>query len=89
MATKMADFGAETIHVERPGGDPYRIIPPLMTRGSREHSCDAAEITKSKLSLGLDIKFKKGIEILWPLEDLRRVDGVLCTRHYRTGGYHG
>ena len=34
MATKMADFGAETIHVERPGGDPYRIIPPLMTTGT-------------------------------------------------------
>ncbi|MGZ3593460.1 MAG: CaiB/BaiF CoA transferase family protein [Syntrophales bacterium] len=73
MATKMADFGAETIHVERPGGDPYRIIPPLMTKGPREHSCDAAEITKNKLSLGLDIKYKKGIEILmalWKISDV-------------------
>ena len=56
IGTKLAEFGAEVIHVERPGGDPYRGIAPLLTRGPREHSCDEAEITKSKLSLGLDLK---------------------------------
>src|SRR5208283_2107872 len=44
MATKMAEFGAEVIHVERPGGDPYRGMVPLLSRGPREHSCDEAEI---------------------------------------------
>jgi crotonobetainyl-CoA:carnitine CoA-transferase CaiB-like acyl-CoA transferase len=73
MATKMAEFGAEVIHVERPGGDPYRGMAPLMYRGPREHSCDEAEITKCKLSLGLDIKFKKGLELLlalWKISDV-------------------
>jgi crotonobetainyl-CoA:carnitine CoA-transferase CaiB-like acyl-CoA transferase len=73
VATKMADFGAEVIHLERPGGDPYRVIAPLLTRGPRPHSCDEAEVTRNKLSLGLDIKFKKGIEILmalWKISDV-------------------
>jgi crotonobetainyl-CoA:carnitine CoA-transferase CaiB-like acyl-CoA transferase len=73
MATKMAEFGAEVIHVERPGGDPYRGMAPLMYRGPREHSCDEAEITKCKLSLGLDIKYKKGLELLlalWKISDV-------------------
>ena len=56
IGTKLAEFGAEVIHVERPGGDPYQGMAPLLTRGPREHSCDEAEITKSKLSLGLDLK---------------------------------
>jgi crotonobetainyl-CoA:carnitine CoA-transferase CaiB-like acyl-CoA transferase len=47
----MAEFGAEVIHVERPGGDPYRATAPLLTWGPREHSCDGAEIMKSKFSL--------------------------------------
>src|SRR6266850_7208992 len=56
IGTKMAEFGAEVIHVERPGGDPYRGMAPLLTRGPREHICDEAEITKNKLSMGLDLK---------------------------------
>jgi crotonobetainyl-CoA:carnitine CoA-transferase CaiB-like acyl-CoA transferase len=72
-ATKMAEFGAEVIHVERPGGDPYRGMAPLLTRGPREHSCDEAEITKCKLSLGLNTKYKKGLELLlalWKISDV-------------------
>src|SRR5262249_39973921 len=38
IGTKMAEFGAEVIHVERPGGDPFRVMAPLLTRGAREHS---------------------------------------------------
>ena len=72
-ATKMAEFGAEVIHVERPGGDPYRGMAPLLTRGPREHSCDEAEITKCKLSFGLNTKYKKGFELLlalWKVSDV-------------------
>jgi crotonobetainyl-CoA:carnitine CoA-transferase CaiB-like acyl-CoA transferase len=48
-------------------------MAPLLTRGPREHSCDEAEITKCKLSLGLDTKSKKGIELLlalWKISDV-------------------
>jgi crotonobetainyl-CoA:carnitine CoA-transferase CaiB-like acyl-CoA transferase len=73
IGTKMAEFGAEVIHVERPGGDPYRGMTPLLTRGPREHSCDEAEITKNKLSLGLDLKHAQGRELLmalWKISDV-------------------
>ena len=73
IGTKMAEFGAEVIHIERPGGDPFRVMAPLLTRGGREHSCDEAEITKNKLSLGLDLKHAKGIELLmalWKISDV-------------------
>jgi crotonobetainyl-CoA:carnitine CoA-transferase CaiB-like acyl-CoA transferase len=73
IGTKMAEFGAEVIHVERPGGDPYRGMAPLLTRGPREHSCDEAEITKNKLSLGLDLKHAHGKELLmalWKISDV-------------------
>jgi hypothetical protein len=49
--TKLAEFGAEVIHVERPGGDVFRFTAPQLTRGPRPHGCDEAEVTKNKLSL--------------------------------------
>jgi crotonobetainyl-CoA:carnitine CoA-transferase CaiB-like acyl-CoA transferase len=73
IGTKPAEFGAEVIYVERPGGDPYRGMAPLLTRGPREHSCDEAEITKNKLSMGLDLKQAQGIELLmalWKISDV-------------------
>jgi crotonobetainyl-CoA:carnitine CoA-transferase CaiB-like acyl-CoA transferase len=73
IGTKLAEFGAEVIHVERPGGDPYRGMAPLLTRGPREHSCDEAEITKNKLSMGLDLKQAQRIELLmalWKISDV-------------------
>jgi len=73
IGTKMAEFGAEVIHVERPGGDPFRVMAPLLTRGAREHSCDEAEISKNKLSMGIDLKHAKGIELLmalWKISDV-------------------
>src|SRR5271154_29014 len=56
VGTKMAEFGAEVIHVERPGGDTFRFIAPMLTRGPREHGCDEAEVGKNKLSMGLDLR---------------------------------
>ena len=73
IGTKMAEFGAEVIHVERPGGDTYRSIAPLLTRGPRPHGCDVAEIGKNKLSLGLDFRHAKAIELLmalWKISDV-------------------
>ena len=41
-ATKLAMFGAEVIHIERPGGDIHRRTGPHLTRGVRPHGCDWA-----------------------------------------------
>ena len=73
IGTKLAEFGAEVIHCERPGGDTFRYTAPLLTRGPREHGCDEAEVTKNKLSMGLDLKHARGIELLmalWKISDV-------------------
>jgi crotonobetainyl-CoA:carnitine CoA-transferase CaiB-like acyl-CoA transferase len=73
IGTKLAEFGAEVIHVERPGGDTFRYTAPLLTRGPREHGCDEAEVAKNKLSLGLNLKHARGIELLmalWKISDV-------------------
>ncbi len=72
-STKLAEFGAEVIHVERPGGDVFRFTAPQLTRGPRPHGCDEAEVTKNKLSLGLDLKQARGLELLmalWKISDV-------------------
>ena len=73
IGTKLAEFGAEVIHCERPGGDTFRHTAPLLTRGGRPHGCDEADVAKNKLSLGLDIKYARGIELLmalWKISDV-------------------
>jgi crotonobetainyl-CoA:carnitine CoA-transferase CaiB-like acyl-CoA transferase len=73
IGTKLAEFGAEVIHVERPGGDVFRFTAPQLTRGPRPHGCDEAEVTKNKLSLGLDLKQTGAIELLmalWKISDV-------------------
>ncbi len=73
IGTKLAEFGAEVIHVERLGGDTFRATAPHLTRGPRPHGCDEAEVFKNKLSLGLDLKQARGIELLmalWKISDI-------------------
>jgi crotonobetainyl-CoA:carnitine CoA-transferase CaiB-like acyl-CoA transferase len=73
IGTKMAEFGAEVIHVERRGGDTFRSTAPLLTRGPRTHSCDEADVAKNKLSMGLDLKQAQGRELLmalWKISDV-------------------
>ena len=73
IGTKLAEFGAEVIHVERPGGDVFRTTAPHLTRGPRPHGCDEAEVTKNKLSMGLDLKKARGLELLmalWKISDV-------------------
>ena len=73
IGTKLAEFGAEVIHVERPGGDTFRWIAPFLTRGPRPHGCDKAEIMKNKLSMGIDLKRARGLELLmalWKISDV-------------------
>jgi crotonobetainyl-CoA:carnitine CoA-transferase CaiB-like acyl-CoA transferase len=73
IGTKLAEFGAEVIHVERPGGDTFRSTAPHLTRGPRPHGCDEADVAKNKLSMGLDLKQARGIELLmalWKVSDV-------------------
>jgi crotonobetainyl-CoA:carnitine CoA-transferase CaiB-like acyl-CoA transferase len=73
IGTKLAEFGAEVIHVERHGGDTFRVTAPLITRGGRPHGADEAEVGKNKLSLGLDLKHASGREVLmalWKISDV-------------------
>ena len=73
IGTKLAEFGAEVIHVERPGGDTFRWIAPLLTRGPREHGCDLADGLKNRLSMGINMKHARGVELLmalWKISDV-------------------
>jgi len=73
IGTKLAEFGAEVIHAEKPGGDVFRFTAPQLTRGPRPHGCDEAEGMKNKLSFGLDFKRTRGIELLmalWKISDV-------------------
>jgi crotonobetainyl-CoA:carnitine CoA-transferase CaiB-like acyl-CoA transferase len=73
IGTKLAEFGAEVIHVERHGGDTFRFTAPHLSRGPRLHGCDEAEVTKNKLSMGLDLKQARGVELLmalWKISDV-------------------
>src|SRR5258706_13388257 len=73
IGTKLAEFGAEVIHVEKPGGDVFRFTAPQLVRGPRPHGGDEAEVTKNKLSMGLDLKKTRGIELLmalWKISDV-------------------
>lgn len=73
IGTKLAEFGAEVIHIERPGGDTFRFTAPQLTRGPRPHGCDEAEVTKNKLSMGVDLRHARGIELLmglWKISDV-------------------
>src|ERR1700732_2404473 len=73
IGTKLAEFGAEVIHFERPGGDTFRTTAPFLTRGPRPHGADEAEVAKNKLSMGVDLKHARGIELLmalWKISDI-------------------
>jgi crotonobetainyl-CoA:carnitine CoA-transferase CaiB-like acyl-CoA transferase len=73
IGTKLAEFGAEVIHIERAGGDPFRTTAPLLTRGPRPHGADEADVAKNKLSMGVDLKQARGRELLmalWKISDV-------------------
>lgn len=72
-ATKFAMFGAEVIHIERPGGDIHRRTGPHLTRGVRPHGCDWANEAVNRLSFGLNLKNLRGVELgmaLWKISDV-------------------
>src|SRR5678815_273763 len=87
IGTKLAEFGAEVIHVERAGGDTFRTTAPFITRGPRPHGADEAEVAKNMLSMGLDLERVKGVELLmalWKISDVwmeSSAPGTLVRRH--------
>ena len=76
-ATKLlADYGADVIKVERPGGDPARRLPPF--KGGDPHPEKSGTffyLNTNKRSIVIDLKQKKGREILGRLVD--RADAVV------------
>jgi crotonobetainyl-CoA:carnitine CoA-transferase CaiB-like acyl-CoA transferase len=71
--TKLAMFGAEVIHIERPGGDIHRLTAPHLTRGLRPHGCDWANEAVNRLSMGVNFKDPRGVELgmaLWKISDV-------------------
>lgn len=58
-ANMFADFGAEVIHVERPGyGDTYRTLAPFVQDGERKVSCSWAQDARNRLSLSLELNME-------------------------------
>src|SRR6059058_5637591 len=88
IGTKLAEFGAEVIHVEKPGGDVFRFTAPQLQRGPRPM---AATRPKSRRTSCRWARLQKGARhraLNGAMEDFRRMDGVLGTRHMRTQQYH-
>lgn len=65
-------WGAEVIHVERPGGDTYRYPPPFIERDGKRVNTWWAQERRNMLSIVIDLKKEKGKEIFLRL--LRHAD---------------
>jgi len=58
-ATMLADFGAEVIHIERPGvGDTLRVLAPFASEDGKTVSTSWAQDGRNKLSLSLELDLK-------------------------------
>ena len=76
-ATKLlADFGADVLKIERPGGDPARRLPPFHhDEPHREKSLPFLHLNTNKRSLTLNLKSEQGRAIL--LELLADADALV------------
>ena len=55
-ATMLAEFGAEVIHVERPGvGDTYRTLGPFIVNGNNKGGTGWMQDARNRLSIGLEV----------------------------------
>lgn len=58
-ATMLADFGAEVIHIERPGvGDTLRMLAPFAEVNGKKVSTAWAQDARNKLSMSLELNLK-------------------------------
>jgi crotonobetainyl-CoA:carnitine CoA-transferase CaiB-like acyl-CoA transferase len=65
-ARHFADFGAQVIKLEAPGGDPVRSMgfhEPAKEAGDEDVSLYAASILRNKQSIIVDLKKPKGVEL--------------------------
>jgi len=60
-------WGAEVIHVERPGGDPYRYSPPFIERGGKQVNVWWAQERRNVLSIVIDLRREEGKEVFLKL----------------------
>jgi crotonobetainyl-CoA:carnitine CoA-transferase CaiB-like acyl-CoA transferase len=61
----LADFGAEVLKIERPGGDPTRRMAPFLNdEVDPEKSLVFAYLNTNKQSVTLNLKSAKGIQVL-------------------------
>lgn len=60
-------WGAEVIHLERPGGDTYRYSPPFIERNGKKVNVWWAQDRTNVLSLVVDLRTEKGKEIFLKL----------------------
>ena len=52
----LADFGAEVIHIERPGvGDTFRVLSPFSEKSEKPLSTSWAQEGRNRLSLTLEL----------------------------------
>jgi crotonobetainyl-CoA:carnitine CoA-transferase CaiB-like acyl-CoA transferase len=68
-ATLMADFGADVIKIEPPGGDAYRWSYLVPGQPAPEHNHFWMMGSRNKRSLALDLKSPVGLEIVQRLLD--------------------
>ena len=61
----LADFGADVVKIERPGGDPARRMAPFFhDEADPEKSLVFAYLNTNKQSVTLNLKSEKGIQVL-------------------------
>ncbi len=60
----LADFGAEVIKVERPGGSPVRALTPLGPGSAPENSALFAYLNTNKKSVVIDVESEGGAALL-------------------------
>lgn len=71
--TLLADFGAEVLHIERPGvGDTFRVLAPFVDDGDKKVSSSWAQQGRNRLSLSLELNLKKYPEVKELFFDLIR-----------------
>ena len=79
----LADLGAEVIKVERPGGEVGRYLPPLRqakVEGPQSQNLSGYFLSnnRNKLSLTLNLKHAKGVEIF---KDLVKISDVVLENY--------
>ena len=66
----LADFGAEVVKIERPGGDPARWTPPFFRdQPGADRGLTFAYLNTNKQSVSLDLKSPRGRDILLDLAE--------------------